>query len=367
MSNKHKELTEQYSTWGDKLLQHTDVLYSIQKRKQFKPITIQLAPCEVCDSDCPFCSVAGRPLKSFMRFEEIKQVLIDFRILGAKSIEITGGGNPMLYRDRISKETINDIILLAKKLDYDIGLITNSHDLKRLSEEACEALNWVRISLIKLDEGKNPKDYNFGLVPYSKIGFSYIVYDKRTAPDALSRTNKVYGGTSIESIQKIATLVELHPETKFVRIAGDCLDKTANVRIQEKWKSVIDEIDKFDKFFVKEIYDNNDAYPWGCYVGLIRPYVAPNPTGGDYQVYICTSHVLNCRNYDLAYSLGSIKDINKIWAKANDNYSKGLPPYNLNTKKDFLLWNQACKHCYYYNNNKILHTVVTELPDKNFP
>ena len=32
MENKHKELTQKYSTWGDKLLQHTDVLHSIQKK-----------------------------------------------------------------------------------------------------------------------------------------------------------------------------------------------------------------------------------------------------------------------------------------------------------------------------------------------
>ena len=60
--NKHKELTQKYSTWGDKLLQHTDVLYSIQHNKKFQPITIQLSPTEVCSSGCPFCSVAERPL-----------------------------------------------------------------------------------------------------------------------------------------------------------------------------------------------------------------------------------------------------------------------------------------------------------------
>ena len=36
MENKHKDLTQKYSTWGDKLLQHTDVLHSIQKDKIFK-------------------------------------------------------------------------------------------------------------------------------------------------------------------------------------------------------------------------------------------------------------------------------------------------------------------------------------------
>ena len=99
----HEELTQVYSTWGDKLLQHTDVLDSIQSKKKFKPITIQLAPLEACDSDCPFCSVAGRPLKSYIPFKDIKQILTDFKTLGAKSVEITGGGNPMLYRDRQTK------------------------------------------------------------------------------------------------------------------------------------------------------------------------------------------------------------------------------------------------------------------------
>lgn len=358
--------TQQYSTWGDKLLQHADVLHSIQNKKKFKPITIQLAPCEVCDSDCPFCSVAGRPLKSYMPFEEIVQCLKDFKDLGAKSVEITGGGNPMLYRDRKTGETINEVIAYAKSLDYDIGLITNSHDLKRLNKYSAMCLNWVRISLIKLDEGKNPTDYNFGSVPYSKLGFSYIIYEGKDIPDELSRTNRVYTGTTKETIARIAKLVKLHPEIKFVRLAGNCLDKNANVEVQLKWKSIIDEIDKLDKFFIKEIYDNNDAYEHGCYVGLIRPYIAPNPTGGNYQVYICTSHVLNCRNYDLEYSLGNVKDIKSIWKSANDRYAAGKPPYEI-YKNSSKTWKEKCKHCYYYNNNKLLHTIATEMEDKNFP
>lgn len=366
MEDKHKELTEQYSTWGDKLLQHTDVLYSIQKKKKFKPITIQLAPCEVCDSDCPFCSVAARPLKSYMTFAQIEQVLKDFKDLGAKSLEITGGGNPMLYRDRVTGENINDIIALANDLGYDIGLITNSHNLKRLNIQSANSLNWVRISLIKLDEGKNPKDYNFNPVPVNKIGLSYIIYDGKTIPDELSRTNKVYGGTSEETINKMVQLIKRNPDVKFIRLAGNCLSKTANIKVQKKWKPVINKINKDNKFFIKDIYDNNNAYSYGCYVGLIRPYIAPNPNGGDYQVYICTSHVLNCRNYDLNYSLGNIKDIKSIWKNCNDRYAEGKAPYKIDGIAGNT-WTDKCKHCYYYNNNKLLHTISTEMKDKNFP
>ena len=135
MENKHKDLTQKYSTWGDKLLQHTDVLHSIQKDKIFKPITIQLSPTEPCSSGCPFCSVAERPLKSYLPMVKIRKVLDDFKYLGAKSVEITGGGEPMLYRDKETKEDINSIIEYAHNLGYEIGMITNTGKLNRLKKE----------------------------------------------------------------------------------------------------------------------------------------------------------------------------------------------------------------------------------------
>lgn len=364
--NEHKEKTQMYSTWGDKLLQHTDVLYDLQKNKKVTPITVQLAPLETCDSDCPFCSVAGRPLKSRMPFDKIKKVLEDFKKLGAKSLEITGGGNPILYKD--GKHTINDIVSYAHNLGYDIGIITNANNItKFLKEENFNKLNWLRISLIKLDEGTLPEEYNFGSFPRNKLAFSYIIYESTgNIPDSLSRTKKPYNGTTVESIKKMAKLVQLNPEVKFVRIAGNCLIKGNNSAIREKWKDVILEIDINNKFFIKDIGEDDGPFNDGCYVGAVRPYIAPSPHGEDYQVYICTSHVLNKRNYDLQYSLGKIEDIIDIWGKMSTNLVNNLPIYEVkgNCGKN---WTQTCKYCYYKFNNKLLHTVLNEMPDKNFP
>lgn len=367
MSNTHQELTQMYSTWGDKLLQHTDVLDSIQSKKQFKPITVQLAPTELCNSDCPFCSVAGRPIRSFIPYEKIKKLLRDFKSLGAKSLEITGGGNPMLYKDPVSKSDINSIVEYANELGYDIGIITNNHTLERIKKENFSKINWIRISLIQLDEGKNPEDYNFNGFPVDKIGFSYIIYDDTGGiPDELSRTNKPYRGTTIESIQKIARLVELNAEIKFVRIAGNCLIKGNNQNVKNKWKVVVDEVDKLKKFFIKDIGNDDGPYNYGCHIGLIRPYIAPNPHSGDYQVYICTSHVLNQRTYDLNYSLGKIDDVISIWNKCNESYKTKGYPYEVKNNNG-TNWCDTCKYCYYKFNNKLLHTVSNEMPDKNFP
>jgi len=368
-----KEKTQIYSTWGDKLLQHTDVLYNLQINKKVTPITIQLAPVEACDSDCPFCSVAARPLKSKIPFQKIVKLLKDFKELGAKSLEITGGGNPLLYRDTYEGKTvtINDIIDVAHDLNYNIGIITNTNDItKILKEESYSKLSWLRISLIKLDEGKKPEDYKFGNFPINKLGFSYIIYESTGGiPDILSRTKKPYEGTTVESIKAIAKLVTLNPEIKFVRIAGNCLVKGNNAVVRDTWKEVINEIDVNEKFFIKDIGNDDDPYNEGCYVGAIRPYIAPNPhasADSEYQVYICTSHVLNKRTYDLDYSLGSINEIKQIWQRMSDNLANNLPIYQVknNCGKE---WKNSCKFCYYKFNNKLLHTVINEMPDKNFP
>lgn len=362
----YEEKTQKFSTWGDKLLQHADVLYSIQDQKRFKPITIQLAPTEMCDSDCPFCSVANRPLKSYLPFDKIRKLLLDFKQLGAKSLEITGGGNPLLYRDKQSGATINDIIEFAASLNYDIGIITNTEKLERhLNPKVYDFINWIRISMIKVDEGKNPEDYDFGSFPIEKLGLSYIIYETNGQMDPCSRTKRAYEGTTRESIEKIAKVIELNPELKFCRIAGNALVERHQIIAREKFGSVIESLNHYNKFFIKEIWDNDKPFDDGCYVGLVRPYIAPAPEGDDYQVYVCTSHVLEDRTYKKEFSLGSIDNLIDHWNEANRLFRETGYPYEIRNNKG-RSWCKACNACFYYNNNKILHTVSQKMPDGNF-
>ena len=142
-------------------------------------------------------------------------------------------------------------------------------------------VNWLRVSLIKLDEGKEPADYDFGSFPREKIGLSYIIYDGTgDAPDELSRTNKIYEGTTPETIEKIVEIIKLNPEIKFCRLAGKRTDQERTGSGAEEWRETIQRLDAFDKFFIKEIWDNCEPYDEGCYVGLTRPYIAPHPDGG---------------------------------------------------------------------------------------
>lgn len=265
----------------------------------------------------------------------IEKGLREFKALGAKSIEITGGGNPLLYKD--GTKNINDVIELAYDLGYEIGVITNTEKLSRhIKPENAEKLSWIRISLIKLDEGKNPEDYDFTGFPINKMGFSYIIYE----------------GTTVESIEKIAKLVELNPEIKFVRIASDCLTEES-LTIKEDWGNIVKALDTHEKFFIKEINDTFHAYQGGCWVGMIRPYWVWN------GVYMCTSHVLKHRNYHDTWKLCDGDKIQETWEKMNARFKAGQNPYDINIQGQ-------CWHCYYKNSNQILSFVINELPDKNF-
>src|SRR4051812_47239655 len=103
-----------------KLLRHLDRLVSFRDGV-IRPIQVQMAPTETCDEACSFCSMANRPLGKQLAFAEIRIALEAFAQLGAKSLELTGGGNPILYRDPVSKRTINDIITLATELGLKAG------------------------------------------------------------------------------------------------------------------------------------------------------------------------------------------------------------------------------------------------------
>ena len=368
MSESFEEKTQKYSTWGDKYLQHTDVLYSIQYEDKFKPINVQLCPCEMCDSDCPFCSVAARPLKSYIKWAEMEKLCADFKKLGAKAVEITGGGNPLLYRDKEAGKDINDVIELWGSNGFDVGIITNTEKLERhLDPRVYDFINWIRVSLIKLDEGKNPEDYDFGSFPRERMGLSYIIYEGSDKPDILSRTGRVYSGTTVESINRIAQVIELNPEIKFCRIGGNALVDGYQIEIQNKFRDVVKAVDSLQKFFIKDVWDNSVAYDGGCYVGLTRPYIAPHPDGGDYQVYVCTSHVLEDRTYKLEFSIGSIDNVVQIWDNCNLNYARTGVPYEIRGAGHGG-WKEACGTCFYYNNNKLLHTVAQrmDVDDRNF-
>jgi hypothetical protein len=329
MSDYKKE-TQEHSSFGDKLLQHCEVLDSIQKGT-WKPITFQLSPIGKCDFNCPMCSVSNRDKTLELPFNQIKKALKDFRELGAKSVEITGGGNPLLYNK------INEVINLAYDLGYDIGVISNSiNPGKYLTKKSADQLKWFRSSLSAFYFNKKAK-YDFSIIPEGKLSLSYIIIDTTTKDD----------------LESIVGVIKQRPDVKFVRLAPNCLDKELIHNYKEKWDDVIKEIDPDNKFFFKEVDSAYLPYPDFCGVGMVRPYVVE-----DGNIYACSSFLLRKRKYEDQYIIGHITDIEGMYRVCNERQKKYGYPYDVPIKD--------CYHCMLPNNNKLLHTVVREMDDKNF-
>lgn len=282
-----------------------------------------------------------------MPFTVVKQVLTDFRTLGAKSLEITGGGNPLLYRD--GDKRIADIVDYALILGYRIGIITNSHNLTPLNDVS-HVVDWVRVSLAKLDEGKTPQDYVLGDVPDERVGWSYIIHERTTA----------------DTIRSIGQLIERFPRTKFVRLAGDCLKIGTHPEVMAAYAPIVAEVDKWGKFFIKDIGEDDVPHDDFCAMGVIRPYVAPAPHGeGEYRVYACTSHVLQERTYNLDYSLCCVSSIIPTWRLMNDHFKRYGYPYAIRGNQG-CGWGETCSHCFYANNNRLLDAVAYPSDDDAF-
>lgn len=333
MKDYYKE-SQEHSTLGDKMLQHTEVLYSIQKEKKWKPITFQLCPTGVCDFNCKFCSVGRRDKTISIPFKTIVKGLKDFKKLGAKALEITGGGNPLLY------PKINEVIKIAHNLGYDIGIISNSiNPGKFLTRESASYLTWYRCSISAHHNLKNFNytQYDLSIIPLGVLSFSYVI-------------NK---DTTTQILLDIINLVKTRSDAKFVRICPDYLDDEMIKTFKSKWAPMIEKADVEGKFFFKELIAECNAYPDFCGIGMIRPYVCE-----DGYVYMCSSFVLRKRKLEPEYRLGKLEDIKKIYKECNENFRRYGYPYCAPIGQ--------CWHCQLGSNNRFLHNIVRNFEDKNF-
>ena len=135
-----------YTSTQTKLLHNLDRLQEMQNG-HFRPISIQLSPTNFCNLNCVMCSVANRDKSQELSLEQCTQVLTDFKKLGAKTVENTGGGDCTLF------PFINELIELEASLGYNIGIITNGVKLSNIKYENIEKLTWLRISLFRLYGG----------------------------------------------------------------------------------------------------------------------------------------------------------------------------------------------------------------------
>jgi len=126
-----------------KLYKHLGRL-SLLQTGTVSPIMIHMMPTHRCQLNCVYCCFKNRENKTLdMPLSVIKQGCDQFRRLGTRAIEITGGGDPTLYPQ------INELLPMLKKMGYHIGVNTNAVDSQLV--EDWSACDWVRVSMNALD------------------------------------------------------------------------------------------------------------------------------------------------------------------------------------------------------------------------
>lgn len=191
------ELVSSYTSTGEKLLHHHEAMENLRNGKGF-PISCWIAPTDVCNARCSFCSVGERP-GDVLSMRVINGFLDQLQPLGLKSVTLSGGGNVLLYKCPETKTDFNGLADSIHARGLEMAMITNGMPLvtygyksgkwdgERRSWKTCrpdvlDYFTWIRISMAGLDHPEKTV-YVPDIDPAkTTLGFSWIMSDSYEEP-----------------------------------------------------------------------------------------------------------------------------------------------------------------------------------------
>lgn len=242
-----------------KLFKHLDTLSGIQQGKVI-PIMVHMMPTHRCQMDCAYCCFKNRKDKRLdMPFEVLESGVRQFRDLGTKAIELTGGGDPTLY------PRINDVMTLLHNIGYHIGINTNAVDSQLI--ENWEYCDWVRVSMNTLDACDA---MNIGPLRNrgAYISACYIWHERST----------------LAILQKVADFCKM--EKIVCRIAPDCIKPLEFINESVAFLKALLETEFYDNefLFLSDFNITTERHGSDCLIHMIKPcfytdgYVYPCPS-----------------------------------------------------------------------------------------
>lgn len=342
------------STRSEKILAHSKALRDFACEARFTPISVQLAPTEACESSCRFCSFRNRDPRSSVNFSDIQTALSAFARLGATGLELTGGGNPLLYRCKQTGKRINDIIALGRELYQGIGLITNAIDLRGITQPEANSLSWVRVSTIAFFEGRKITDLHLGFIDPSRVGFSFVL----PADRRISNRDGNQGTTFSAIARIIEDILMRFPDLKYIRVVPDfsavLKGRDLCEQVCELRKLIQHRANVFVDGFSKDDFEKPAKS--GCFIGGFKPFVASSPAydnKGFVYICCCYSH-FSQRRYDWRYVLCSVDNIERQWGAMQSRMGQKKAPYTLQGQED-VEWQKSCPLCLHASANKALY------------
>lgn len=296
-----------FTSTGKKLLRHGSLLHSWKNHKPI-PHSLQVALTERCNLNCRFCSVKNRTRKYEWTLTELITATEKFIGLGTKSVEITGGGEPLCYKG------ISQYIQYLHERGMKVGLITNGLNINYiLNMNIRSYLSWIRISANVYDEvGK----IDIPILFPGTLGFSYVWNE---------------GVSSIKKLKEIQDIA-IYNEVSYIRLVPNCLATKEEQYVNNESLARMAEVLGEPFFFQRKTFGT----PSNCYWGYIKPFLYC-----DGNVYPCSSLVLNSdahEQFNSSYKMCHWTEINEFWEK--DIYSL------VNTTK--------CDKCVFTEQNEML-------------
>jgi MoaA/NifB/PqqE/SkfB family radical SAM enzyme len=311
---------EIFTSTGKKLLRQAGLLAKWRNHLPI-PHSLQVAPTEVCNLNCEFCSVKNRSRKYVFEPSDLIAATASFIKLGTKTVEITGGGEPLCYHG------LNKYIAYLVWAGVKIGLITNGLGINEIIPEYQEKFSWIRISANVYDYKKRidiPKNFP------GTLGFSYVWTD---------------GISSFETLMAIKKIAEDN-KVEYIRLVPNCLGTKDQQIVKNSFLQQIADNIGPPVFFQKKVFGT----PRECYWGYLKPFLYP-----DGYVYPCSSVVLNTNaneQFHESYRLCHWKDVENFWTKVHTTMS--------------LIDTKLCDHCVFTEQNEILDYVLHQQKHEDF-
>lgn len=314
-------LNDTFTSTGHKFYAHQEAMTKLQNGKG-QPIVTHIMLTDVCNHTCAFCSVQARVGDS-LPFADIMSYLDILQGYGLKAVILSGGGNPILYKN--GGKTFNDVVETIWRRGLEIGLITNGMPLvryprtdegpltlgsgtytdkasrnswKAVRPDVLDMLTWIRISMSGLDHEER-EVYVPDIDPSkTTLGFSYVGHDIYVEPadphhGKVSTRADLLSGDRAPDLPFEARIPKLTEQIgsyvkkynpRYVRLLPNCLEPSLIPRRCEQLQEMAKAIDPNIVF----VQQKPPKAPHACYLGYIHPVL-----NCDGYVYPCDSCVLN--------------------------------------------------------------------------
>jgi organic radical activating enzyme len=309
-----------------KLFKHLDTLRLFQQGVTI-PIMLHMMPTHKCQMSCTYCCFKNRKDKNLeMPFEMATEGLTQFRDVGTKAVELTGGGEPTLYSH------INELFVVLEDLKYHIGITTNGVDSQLLEKKHWASCDYVRISMNTFDRGE--EWMNLGPIKDSGAYISgcYIWHEYST----------------METFRKVAAFCE--KEKIVCRVAPDCIKSPSRIEASVKGlKEILKEgfLDN-EYLFLSDFNIDTNRHNLKCFIHLIKPAFYT-----DGNIYPCPSAELAEENDSQIQPAIAVCRYDEVY----DYYRFG-PALKI---KDI-----PCSYCKYEKQNIVLEEVLTPTEFNDF-